>query len=66
MDILPPSHLPYDVLDFMQTTDLVLDDIETLTFDFDAGVPLFFEGSEDPQGPDETASRREAFEKSPW
>ncbi|KAF9638877.1 hypothetical protein BFW01_g9774 [Lasiodiplodia theobromae] len=81
MDILPPPHLPYDVLDFMQTTDLVLDDIETLEFDFDAGFPSFFEGLETAEtrqqtdqndGPEigqdaeETASRREAFERSPW
>lgn len=81
MDILPPPHLPYDVLDFMQTTDLVLDDIETLEFDFDAGFPSFFEGletaetrqqteqddgSEIAQDAEGTASRREAFERSPW
>ncbi|KAK7725135.1 hypothetical protein SLS57_004048 [Botryosphaeria dothidea] len=80
MDNLPTAHLPYDVLDFMRDTDFLLDEIDTLDFDFNAGLPSFpqgpapigerqhlnRDGSGNLQQQEGTVSRIEAFKKSPW
>lgn len=81
MDNLPTAHLPYDVLDFMRDTDFLLDEIDTLDFDFNAGLPSFpqepapigerqhlnrDDGPGDLQQQEGTVSRIEAFKKSPW
>ncbi|EKG17705.1 Transcription factor fungi [Macrophomina phaseolina MS6] len=73
--------MPYDVLDFMRDSDLLLDEIDTLDFDFNVGLPAFHHGptsietsqqaepgscTSDVQGQEGTISMIEVFKRSPW